>query len=134
MFSISDKELFKKVQVDTGGYGISWNDDLDLESEEIWENGEKICIIEELDIRLLLSEQLVQARDNVGMTQKQLSEAVGIYQGDISKIERGIGNPSVLTLQRLAEGLGMKLSIEFIPRGGQHAITNIHISKQLHPE
>lgn len=31
--------LFKTVQVDTGGYGISWNDDLDLSSDELFENG-----------------------------------------------------------------------------------------------
>ena len=31
--------LFKQVTVDIGGYGIIWNDELDLSSEEIWENG-----------------------------------------------------------------------------------------------
>ena len=32
-------ELFNKVKVDTGGYGIVWNEDFDLSSEEIWNNG-----------------------------------------------------------------------------------------------
>ena len=27
------------MQVDAGGYGISWNDDLDLSCDELWENG-----------------------------------------------------------------------------------------------
>ncbi len=31
--------LFKLVKVDTGGYGISWNDDLDISSSELWKNG-----------------------------------------------------------------------------------------------
>lgn len=31
--------LFQKVQVDPGGYGVSWNDDLDLDGEELWANG-----------------------------------------------------------------------------------------------
>ena len=31
--------LFEQVKVDQGGYGISWNDDIDLECEELWENG-----------------------------------------------------------------------------------------------
>ena len=31
--------LFNKVKVDKGGYGIVWNEDLDLSSEEIWNNG-----------------------------------------------------------------------------------------------
>ena len=31
--------LFRSVRVDAGGYGIVWNDELDLECEEIWNNG-----------------------------------------------------------------------------------------------
>ena len=31
--------LFPLVKVDAGGYGISWNDDLDLSCDELWENG-----------------------------------------------------------------------------------------------
>lgn len=33
------KGLFELVKVDTGGYGISWNDDIDLSCNELWENG-----------------------------------------------------------------------------------------------
>ena len=33
------KGLFEQVQVDSGGYGISWNDDIDLSCNELWENG-----------------------------------------------------------------------------------------------
>ncbi len=31
--------LFEQVKVDKGGYGISWNDEIDLECEELWEHG-----------------------------------------------------------------------------------------------
>ena len=31
--------LFPLVKVDAGGYGISWNDDLDLSCDELWKNG-----------------------------------------------------------------------------------------------
>lgn len=34
-----DNRLFNAVRVDAGGYGISWNDDLDLSCNELWENG-----------------------------------------------------------------------------------------------
>ena len=33
---------FYNVYVDTGGYGIVWNDDIDLSCEELWENGIEI--------------------------------------------------------------------------------------------
>ena len=58
---------------------------------------------------------LIEVRKSVGMTQKDLSEKTGIAQPDISKIERGMGNPSIKTLIRIAEGLGMDLHIEFVP-------------------
>lgn len=32
-------EEFTCVAVDVGGYGIVWNDDLDLSCDELWENG-----------------------------------------------------------------------------------------------
>lgn len=31
--------LFEQVHVDAGGYGIAWNDELDLSCNELWENG-----------------------------------------------------------------------------------------------
>lgn len=34
--------LYEQVRVDTGGYGISWNDSIDLAAEEIWENGHSL--------------------------------------------------------------------------------------------
>ncbi len=106
--------LFEKVRVDIGGYGIAWNDKLDLSAEEIWEHGINTGVVYELNIQKSLGEKLSHARKLVGMRQVELSEVTGISQGDISRIERGIANPSLLTLERLADGLGLKLNIEFV--------------------
>lgn len=111
--------LFEQVQVDEGGYGISWNDELDLNANDIWEDGLEVAKISETDIDVILANNLAKARESVGMTQKQLSEKVGIYQADISKIERGLANPSLNTLKRLAEGMGMILKIEFVSKDKQ---------------
>ena len=35
-------ELFGSVVVDQGGYGIIWNDDIDISCDELWANGEEI--------------------------------------------------------------------------------------------
>lgn len=59
---------------------------------------------------------MVDARNSVNMTQKELSERTGISQADISKIENGTRNPSLNLLKRLAEGMGMTLKIEFVPQ------------------
>ena len=34
--------LFQQVKVDEGGYGISWNDDIDLSCDELYYNGVSI--------------------------------------------------------------------------------------------
>ncbi len=31
--------FFRAVRVDEGGYGISWNDEMDLSEYELWQNG-----------------------------------------------------------------------------------------------
>ncbi len=59
---------------------------------------------------------LVDARNSLNLTQKELAERTGINQADISKIENGTRNPSLNLLKRLADGMGMVLKIEFIPK------------------
>ena len=39
-------ELFSAVIVDRGGYGIIWNDDIDISCDELWANGTEIVPIE----------------------------------------------------------------------------------------
>ena len=43
----------------------------------------------------------------------ELSSLTGIDQSIISKIERGLANPSVGTLKRIAKALGKELKISF---------------------
>ncbi|MGN0355259.1 MAG: helix-turn-helix domain-containing protein [Muricoprocola sp.] len=105
--------LFQQVKVDIGGYGVSWNDNLDLDAEDLWEDGVEISR-HSIDLPFRLAESLLEARNYSGMTQRQLAEITGIHQGDISKIERGLANPSISTLQRLAVGMGMNIKIEFV--------------------
>lgn len=64
---------------------------------------------------MAIIQAMIDAREKSGMTQKELSEKTGITQADISRLENGNANPSLKTLQRLAEGMGMTLKIEFVP-------------------
>lgn len=59
---------------------------------------------------------IVDARTSQNLTQKELAKRTGINQADISKLENGTRNPSVNLLKRLAEGMGMALRIEFVPK------------------
>ena len=70
---------------------------------------------EALQPEMAIVKAMLDARKKTGMTQKELSEKTGIAQADISRLETGNANPSLKTLQRLAEGMGMTLKLEFIP-------------------
>lgn len=62
---------------------------------------------------------IVKARKEQQITQAELSARTGINQGDISRLERGTRNPSLNMLKKLANGLGMQLKIEFLPKTQQ---------------
>ena len=36
--ALENEVFFKQVKADTGGYGISWNDKVDLSESELWVN------------------------------------------------------------------------------------------------
>lgn len=56
---------------------------------------------------------MLQARKERRMTQKELADKSGIYQADVSKMERGLSNPSLSTIQRVADALGVDVQINF---------------------
>jgi ribosome-binding protein aMBF1 (putative translation factor) len=55
--------------------------------------------------------QFHDARVAMGLTQRQLADRSGVPQADISRIERGGGNPTEATLQRLAQSLDRQLGL-----------------------
>ena len=71
---------------------------------------------EEIQPEMSVIRAMIDARLSRGMTQKELAEATGIAQGEISKLENGTRNPSIKLLQRLAEGMGMTLNVSFLPK------------------
>ncbi len=70
----------------------------------------------EMQPELNVIRAIIDARISQNLSQKELSERTGIAQTEISKLENGTRNPSIKLLQRLAEGLGMSLRIEFVPK------------------
>ena len=70
---------------------------------------------DELQPEYDIIQALIDARKSKNMTQKDLSEATGITQADISRIENGTRNPSLKMVKRLAAGMGMRLKLEFLP-------------------
>ena len=61
-----------------------------------------------------LARQLIVIRKQLGWTQQQLAKASGIQQSEISRIERGQGNPTYSTLEALARAANMTVAL--VPR------------------
>lgn len=57
--------------------------------------------------------QIIQARTEQNLTQKDLAERIGMKQSNISRLESGEYNPTVDFLKKVADGLGKELRIEF---------------------
>ena len=85
---------------------------MDIDVETIYEEGRTVRLVK-LAIAFMVGEEVMHARTKRGLTQKQLSEATGIDQSDLSKIERGMANVSISTLNRIALALGCRLNINF---------------------
>lgn len=37
---LADENLFRSVRISKGGYGIEWNDEIDIAEGELWEHGQ----------------------------------------------------------------------------------------------
>ncbi len=112
MRQLEDRELFLSGRL-SGFYGIIWNDELDIETETIYESGRTVRQGPEAP-GIKVGDVVLAARAKAEMTQKELSAITGIDQSDISKIERGVANPTVATLERIAHAMGgnLKVTIE----------------------
>lgn len=110
--ALKDRELFLSGRL-MGAYGIVWNDELDIEAETVYEDGITVRTVRPAG-SLVAGEAVAAARARKGISQMELAEATGIDQSDISKIERGVANPSVGTLSRIAEALDGTLVVSII--------------------
>ena len=59
-----------------------------------------------------LANQVLSAREHIGLTQVELASMSGIAQSEVSRIERGVGNPTVETLSRV--GRSLNLNLQFV--------------------
>ena len=48
LFALCNKAFFNTVHIANGGYGVIWNDDLDLSEFELWMKGVEVSNVSEL--------------------------------------------------------------------------------------
>ncbi len=76
---------------------------------------EERSLLDENRRRFGIGAKLLDRRLGAGMTQRDLAHASGIDQAEISRIERGQGNPTAQTLQALGTPLGVTLDFREMP-------------------
>ena len=86
-----------------GGFPI-WDEEFDREHftpEEIAES----------DLHAALITALVRARQEQGLSQRQLEEISGVKQPQIARMEKGDANPQLDTLLKVLAAMGKTLAI-----------------------
>jgi len=96
-------DLVKKVQGD-------WTPE-DWRQYESLDQGFRAYVEIEQAARAEIGRAVSQARKAQSLSQKELAERSFIQQSEISRIERGVSNPTALTLVRLANALGQQWSL-----------------------
>lgn len=61
-------------------------------------------------------EQIIRMRKDLNLTQEQLAKLIDTRQPSIARLESGEHYPSIESLKKIAEVLGAKLDIRFIPK------------------
>ncbi len=61
-----------------------------------------------------LANMVKRLRAYYHLSQRDLSKLSGISQADISKIERGLGNPSLSTISRIMSATGNSLNMDYV--------------------
>ncbi len=108
--ALKDRTLFSQGKL-LGWGGVIWNDELDVSSETVYEDGVDVSSeYDDIDT-VVLGYKIKQKRIELKMSQEELAEKIGIDQSDLSKIEKGSANPSIKMLSRIANGLKSKASI-----------------------
>ncbi len=110
--ALQNRDLFIRGKLN-GFYGVVWNDKLDIDAETVYEYGKTIRKDPPAP-GAQIGEAVLRARAAKGWSQKTLAAATGIDQSDISKIERGVANPSLSTLTRIANALGAELVVSYV--------------------
>jgi DNA-binding XRE family transcriptional regulator len=56
---------------------------------------------------------LLRMRQTAGLTQQEVAERMGTKEGNISRLEKGNGNPTLKTLMNYAKACRCKLHVDF---------------------
>lgn len=63
-----------------------------------------------MDVRKKFGKRLRALREERGWSQEEFADRAGLHRTYVSAVERGVRNPTLSVLERLAKAFGIKLS------------------------
>ena len=82
-----------------------------------------------------LSKAVRSLREDRGLSLRQLAERAGVSESFVSQVERGVANPSVASLRRIAEALGTSIASLFEgPYRTERVVTTSQRRRLMHPK
>jgi DNA-binding XRE family transcriptional regulator len=84
----------------------------EIEAEAKAEGPEAVAQLEAFRDHFRVGRKLAQARLEKNLSQKQVASRAKVDQGDLSKIERGLANPTFATLSAVALAVGHEIDVK----------------------
>ena len=63
-----------------------------------------------MDVRRRLARNMKRLRDKEGWSQEELAERSGLHRTYISGVERGVRNPTLTVIDKIANGFNVRLA------------------------
>lgn len=109
--ALKDRKLFVQGKLPGWG-GVIWNDELDVGCETVYEEGTDVTNeYDDVDI-VVFGYKVKHRRLELGLSQSELAMKIGIDQSDLSKVEKGLANPTYKMMKRITKSLGCGLDID----------------------
>ena len=109
--ALKDRKLFLQGKLPSWG-GVVWNDELDVGCETVYEEGIDVGDeYDDVDI-VVFGYKLKHRRLELDLSQSELANKIGIDQSDLSKVEKGLANPTYKMMKRIAKALECDLNID----------------------
>lgn len=73
---------------------------------------------------------VLMAREEAGLSQRELADRAGVAQSEIARIESGNREPSIPTLQRIVAGAGLEIRFRLAPSEDHDQILAAHQTRR----
>ena len=109
--------LLTRLSIESSKGGLQFPNGERIDMDELWNNSYVIGFETEKSSAVSLANSIIDIREHLGMSQRELEKKSGVRQSEISKIERGEGNPSLKTIEKIMTAINHE--INYVPKNSK---------------